>query len=187
MDVGWTLMFSAAYRSSNMRRYAALLRGVSPSNAKMADLKKAFEAAGFADVKTVLSSGNVVFTAREAAEASLGRRAQEAMTQHLGTAFLTIVRPIDALRELLAADPYTGFHLQPGAKRVVTFLRHTPAAKMNLPIEVDGACILTIRGREVFTAYVQSSKGAVFMTLIEKTFGKEATTRTWDSIAKIAR
>ena len=49
-----------------MRRYAALLRGVSPSNAKMSDLKKAFEAARFTDVKTVLSSGNVAFTAREA-------------------------------------------------------------------------------------------------------------------------
>jgi hypothetical protein len=101
--------------------------------------------------------------------------------------FLTIIRPIDALRDLLAADPYSGFRLQRGAKRVVTFLRHTPGAKMKLPIEVDGARILTVRGREVFTAHVQSSKGAVFMTLIEKTFGKEATTRTWDSIAKITR
>jgi len=25
------------------------------------------------------------------------------------------------------------------------------------------------------------------MTLIEKTFGKEATTRTWDTVAKVAR
>lgn len=44
-----------------MPRYAAFLRGVSPMNAKMPELKKAFEAAGFLEVKTVLSSGNVVF------------------------------------------------------------------------------------------------------------------------------
>jgi len=31
-------------------RYAAFLRGVSPMNAKMADLKRAFEAAGFTDL-----------------------------------------------------------------------------------------------------------------------------------------
>jgi uncharacterized protein (DUF1697 family) len=170
-----------------MRRYAALLRGVSPSNVKMSDLKKAFEAAGFTDVKTVLSSGNVVFTAREASEASLERRAEAAIEHHLGTAFLTIIRPIETLRELLAADPYSAFRIEPHAKRVVTFLRHTPGSKMKLPIEIDGARILAVRGREVFTAYVQSPKGAVFMTLIEKTFGKEATTRTWDSVAKIAR
>ena len=36
-----------------MPRYAAFLRGVNPMNAKMPELTKAFEAAGFADVKTV--------------------------------------------------------------------------------------------------------------------------------------
>jgi uncharacterized protein (DUF1697 family) len=170
-----------------MRRYAALLRGVSPNNAKMSDLKEAFDAAGFTDVKTVLSSGNVVFTAREASEVSLERRAEAATKNHLGTAFLIIIRPVQALRELLASDPYNAFRVEPGAKRVVTFLRHTPGSKMKLPIELDGARILAVRGREVFTAYIRSPKGAVFMTLIEKTFGKEATTRTWDTVAKIAR
>ena len=47
-------------------RYAAFLRGVSPMNAKMPELKRAFEAAGFGDVKTLLSSGNVVFDAPKA-------------------------------------------------------------------------------------------------------------------------
>ena len=170
-----------------MRRYAALLRGVSPSNAKMSDLRAAFEAAGFTDVKTVLSSGNVVFTAREASDASLARRAEAATRNHLGTAFLIIIRPIEALQELLASDPYSAFRVEPGAKRVVTFLKHTPGSKVKLPLELDGARILAVRGREVFTAYVRSPKGAVFMTLIEKTFGKDATTRTWDTVAKIAR
>jgi uncharacterized protein (DUF1697 family) len=153
----------------------------------MPDLRKAFEAAGFKDVKTVLSSGNVVFSAREASETTLARRGEAATKSHLGTPFLIIIRPIDALRELLASDPYAAFRVTPGAKRVITFLRDTPAATLKLPIEVDGARILAVKGREVFTAYVPDSKGAVFMTLIEKTFGKEATTRTWESVAKIAR
>jgi uncharacterized protein (DUF1697 family) len=46
-----------------MKRYAAFLRGVSPMNAKMPELRAAFEAAGFEDVRTLLSSGNVVFGA----------------------------------------------------------------------------------------------------------------------------
>jgi uncharacterized protein (DUF1697 family) len=65
-------------------------------------------------------------------EASLERREETAMKQHLGTAFLTIIRPIEVLRELLAADPYSAFRIEPGAKRVVTFLRHTTASKMKL-------------------------------------------------------
>ena len=46
-----------------MTRYVAFLRGVSPMNCKMPALKRCFEAAGFTDVKTILSSGNVAFTA----------------------------------------------------------------------------------------------------------------------------
>ena len=170
-----------------MPRYAALLRGVSPLNATMPELKAAFEEAGFTDVKTVLSSGNVVFTATRAAESSLERKAEVATLKRLGHHFLTIVRPIDALRQLLESDPYKAFRLPPGSKRVVTFLRNEPKSKLALPIELDGARILRIEGREVFTAYVPNPKGAVFMTLIEKTFGKEVTTRTWDTVAKIAR
>lgn len=156
-------------------------------NAKMPDLKKAFESTGFSDVKTVLSSGNVVFSARAASPDALQRKAETAMQRQLGSAFLTIVRSIDALAELLAADPYRSFRLDPAAKRIVTFLRDRPTAKPALPIVFAGARILHVKGADVFSAYVRNPKGAVFMSLIEKTFGKDQTTRTWDTVAKIVR
>lgn len=76
-----------------MPRYVAFLRGVSPTNAKMPELKRAFEAGGFTEVRTVLSSGNVVFDARSRSETALARRAEDTMAEHLGRAFATIVRP----------------------------------------------------------------------------------------------
>lgn len=170
-----------------LRRFAAFLRGVSPMNAKMPALKRCLENAGFHDVKTILSSGNVVFGAPPASEAALERKLEEVMERDLGRPFLTIVRPVDALRALLGSDPYAAFQLPPGAKRVVTFLRGKPRAKPPLPIEVDGAHILRMDDRVVFTAYVPSPRGAVFMSLIEKTFGQEVTTRTWGTIEKVAR
>lgn len=170
-----------------MPRYAALLRGIMPTNAKMAELKSAFESAGFDEVKTVLGSGNVVFSAARATEAALERKAEAAMTRELGKSFLTIVRPIDALRELLDADPFAEFEVAPGAKRVVTFLRDAPDGRVTLPDELEGARIHRIVGREVFTSYVRGPKTPVFMTLIERTFGKEQTTRTWETVGKIAR
>lgn len=170
-----------------MPRYAAFLRGVSPMNAKMPELKQAFELAGFSDVKTVLSSGNVVFTARSASGPALERRAEAAMEARLGSAFPTIVREIDALRRLLESDPYEAFALEPGTKRIVTFLRVKPRARLVLPVERDGARILRMEDREVFSAYVPSPRGPVFMALLEKTFGRDITTRTWDTVAKVAR
>ena len=174
-------------KGSSVRRYAAFLRGVSPMNAKMPELRRCFEEAGFEDVKTVLSSGNVVFSARASGEKALAKKAEAAMEQRLGRSFAVIVRSIEDLHAILASDPYKKHRLAPDAKRVVTFLRSAPESKLSLPIELDGARILCIQGSEVFTAYVPSKRGAVFMTLIEKTFGKEVTTRTWETIQKVAK
>lgn len=169
-----------------MPRYVAFLRGVSPMNAKMAELKRCFEGAGFTDVKTVLSSGNVVFDASAKSATRLARDAEAAMAKQLGRTFYTIVRPANRLRELIEADPYAAFRLPANAKRVVTFLREPHKGRLSLPLERDGVCILVMKGREVFTAYVPNPRGPVFMTLIEKTFGANVTTRTWDTVKKCA-
>lgn len=156
-------------------------------NAKMPELKRAFEKAGFDEVRTVLGSGNVVFSARTASDAALQRKAEAGMQEHLGGAFVTIIRSIDELQALLAADPFAEYRLPPASKRIVTFLREAPTREPpRLPAQ-DGARILRVRGREVFTTYVPTPKGPVFMTLIEKTFGADVTTRTWDTVRKVAR
>lgn len=169
-----------------MPRYVAFLRGVSPMNAKMAELKRCFEAAGFTRVKTVLASGNVVFDARAGSELALARRIEGAMAKELDRTFYTIVRSTQALLELIEADPYADFRLPPEAKRVITFLREPHESPPPLPLEKEGARILAVRGAEIFTAYVPQPGNPVFMALIEKNFGAEITTRTWDTVKKCA-
>jgi uncharacterized protein (DUF1697 family) len=170
-----------------MPRYVALLRGVSPMNARMPELKHAFEAGGFTDVRTLLSSGNVVFDARAASIDALQRRAEAVMLAGLSRSFETIVRPVPHLQQLIASDPYAAFELAPGAKRIVTFLREpVDAATWVLPPERDGARILKVDGGEVFSVYLPNAKGPVFMTLLERTFGKHITTRTIDTVRKCA-
>lgn len=168
-------------------RYVAFLRGVMPTNAKMPALRKAFESAGFTDVATVLGSGNVVFTARAASESALERRAEAAMAKVLGRTFYTIVRPADVLQQLIDADPYAAFRVAPNAKRVVTFSRSAHRGGLTLPIEVDGARILAVVGREVFTAYLPTARTPVFMTLIAKHFGPNVTTRTWETVGRCVK
>ena len=127
-------------------------------NAKMAELRRCFEAAGITHVKT----------------------------RRFGRAFHTVVRSSEALQGMLDAGPFAAFRLSAKAKRVVTFQRKTPCRRLSLPIEMHGARILAARGREIFTAYVPSARGAAFMALIEKTFGREVTTRTWETVKKCA-
>jgi hypothetical protein len=87
---------------------------------------------------------------------------------------------------LIESDPYSDFKLAANAKRVVTFARNLSKPKQPLPIEWAGARILAVRGGEVLSAYVPGPKGPVFMQLIEKTFGADVTTRTWETVRKCA-
>lgn len=169
-----------------MPEYVAFLRGVMPTNARMPELRRAFELARFTGVRTVLGSGNVVFSARSLSEAAVTRQAEAAMDGHLGRTFYTIVRPMSYLRALIESDPWAGFGLPANAKRIVTFLRepHPPVA---LPIETEGVRILATTGREVLTAYLPNTRGPMFMTLIEQTLGASVTTRTWDTVRKCAK
>jgi uncharacterized protein (DUF1697 family) len=150
----------------------------------MSELKRCFEAVGFTDVRTVLSSGNVAFGARAKSETTLVQEIEAAMAKQLDRVFYTIVRPASVLRELLEADPYADFRLPANAKRVVTFLREPHKANLSLPVKSDGVEILAINGREIFTAYVPNPRGPVFMALIEKLFGANVTTRTWETVKK---
>jgi len=170
-----------------MPLYVALLRGVMPTLVKMPQLVRAFESAGFTNVRTVLSSGNVVFSSPKVSLRTLERRAEAAMLKEISRSFVPIVRPVDRLRQLLATDPYAEARLPRDAKRIVTFLSAAHPTTLALPIEVDGARIIAMDGTEIFSAYTPTPKGPVFMKLLEKTFGKGQTTRTWDTVAKIAR
>jgi hypothetical protein len=57
---------------------------------------------------------------------------------------------------------------------------------VTLPLAADGAQVLAVHGREAFTAYVASDQGPVFMQLIQRAFGNDVTTRTWDTVRKCA-
>lgn len=174
-------------RAGARARYVALLRGVSPMNCRMPALKRCFEAAGFTDVKTLLSSGNVAFDAEPVIVPELEAAAEAAMEQHLGRRFMTIVRPASFLQGLIARDPFRGFALPAGGKRVITFLRRPhEAAVPQLPVRLGDAAVLGFERTEAFCVYVPEQKGPVFMALLERTFGKDITTRTWDTVARCA-
>lgn len=170
-----------------MPRFVAFLRGVSPMNASMPELKRCFEDAGFTNVRTLLSSGNVAFDVRgRASEAAIEQKAEKAMHKAWGRSFYTIVRPCEYLQQMLATDPFGAHGVPPNAKRVVSFLREARQPKVELPLAQDQAAVLCLLGREAFSAYLPSDKGPVFMKLIDNAFGADVTTRTWETVAKCA-
>lgn len=150
----------------------------------MPELKACFEAAGFGSVRTVMSSGNVVFDVAEPDPARLESLAEQAMVQQLGRSFYTIVRSRDELQALLASDPFAEHGIPPQAQRVVSFFRASAQPRVALPLARDMASVFLARGREAFTAYVPNEQGPIFMSLIEQAFGKDVTTRTLGTLRK---
>jgi uncharacterized protein (DUF1697 family) len=170
-----------------MPRYAALLRGVMPTNCKMADLKESLESAGFTDVKTVIASGNAVFSTRKAPEKAIAKRAEAAMQEVMGRSFMTIVRSIDDLQAVLERDFFATLKLPPNAKRNVTFLPEPFRKKLVLPMELRGAQICAVEKDVAYTWYVPIAVDPAFMVLIDKTFEKNCTTRTWETVGRIVK
>ena len=68
-------------------KYLALLRGINVGTAKriaMADLRRVFGELGYGDVRTLLNSGNVVFTVLKKSAADPGARIEKAIADQLG-------------------------------------------------------------------------------------------------------
>jgi len=90
-----------------MTRYVALLRGVNVGgvNMKMADLADVVRGLGYDDVKTVLASGNVLFTTPDAAAASKDRL-EAALRERFGYEAWVHVLTVDAVQRIIDAFPY---------------------------------------------------------------------------------
>lgn len=155
-------------------------------NTKMPELKACFDSAGFTNVKTILSSGNLAFDCDLIDEREIEKIAEEHMVKNLGRSFFTIVRSAQSLAHLLSSDPYTLHGIPSNAKRVMTFMRDTRQPQVELPLMQNNASVFLLAERVAFTAYIPTDKGAIFMRLIERAFGKDVTTRTVKTVAKCA-
>jgi uncharacterized protein (DUF1697 family) len=155
----------------------------------MAALKKAFEAMGFKDVRTVLASGNVIFEAPGKdphPDLTISRGLEKAF----GFPVRVLVRTVRELRDLVASDPFKGEPSGPGIKLYVTFLAQKKPAlsRLHLKTPAEGVRIVRVRPGEVLSVITLSASGGTpeLMAFLEKAFGREVTTRNWQTVRKLA-
>lgn len=92
-------------------RYIALLRGINVGGntmIKMTELKALFEQCGFENVVTYINSGNLAFDSRKAAEEKLVAKIEKAVAGHVGKQVAVMVRERDAIKKVLANNPFAG-------------------------------------------------------------------------------
>lgn len=174
-----------------MTRFVALLRGVNlgKRQVKSADLKAAFEAMGFAGVKTLLASGNVLFDAEPKAVSQ--KTIEAALEERFGFDIGTVLRTQDELRALMASDPFNGRSEDENTKLYVTFLAEPEARTLPMPCAVDGDFeVVHLSDREVCIIAHRLPHGRYGegMEQIWKHFGKKRlwTSRNWNTVVKAA-
>lgn len=176
-----------------MQQYAAFVRGIMPSNPNMtgAKLRGVCEGLGFANVGSVLASGNLFFACAEADPPELEARIESALNRELGIPGRTIVRSLPELQMLLDSDPFPGLTHQRGTYLTATFLKgfDPPAAIPDSPDGLTRIVGYDSAARAVLAVTDNSEPGKTpdFMTLLEKACGKDLTTRTWLTVQRVVK
>jgi uncharacterized protein (DUF1697 family) len=167
----------------------ALLRGINVGKNKrvaMADLRTLLTDLGYGEVKTLLQSGNAVFTT-SAKPADVERAIEKAISDELRLDVRVLVRTAPELGKVVATSPIPEGEAE-GSRYFVAFLSAKPAAATwkDLAPEEFLPEKFAVIGRE---AYVWCAKGllesAVMPHFSEKRLGVAVTVRNWNTVTKL--
>ena len=170
-------------------RLVALIRGINVGRAKrvaMADLRTLVEKLGYRDVRTLLNSGNVVFTSRGGTPGAAAIRIEQAMARHPGISARVIVVTAAELAVAVSANPLVKIATNP-SRLMVAFLAHQPdRARLRALVKQDWAPERLALGARV--AYLWCPEGVIASPLsdaVGRVLGDAMTVRNWSTVTKL--
>jgi uncharacterized protein (DUF1697 family) len=172
-----------------MDKYVSLLRGINVGGHKkvpMSELKKQFEKLGFKHVKTLLASGNVVFEG----EITKLDKIPNHLEKVFGFTIPVITLPFQKIEEIVNSDPFRDIKVTPKTRLYVTFLADDPKSRLKNPFTTEDGSFMIIKqtGKVLFSVLDLEKTGTIDgMNILEKEYGKNITTRNYNTIQKIAK
>lgn len=169
--------------------HVALLRGINVGRAKrvaMADLRGMVEGLGYRDVKTVLNSGNVLFTAGAKDARDHAARIEAAMKKDLGVPARVTVLPAAGLATIVEGNSLLDLADNPSCLFVTVFRQAADRAKLVALSREDWAPDAIAIGRGA--AYLWCPRGMMASKLAEtmgRSLGDGITTRNWATMTKL--
>lgn len=166
----------------------ALLRGINVGRAKrvaMADLRKLLGDLGFAQVRTVLNSGNVVYDGGKVAPAEAAARIEEALVLKLGVAARVTVLSASQFAELVEQNT-----LAPAADaaRLLTLVLNNPADIQRLAPLVQQSWQPEALALGRWAAYAWCPDGVLASKVVAALgvlLGDGVTSRNWATMQKL--
>lgn len=174
-----------------MTTLAGFLRGINVGGhhkVPMAELREKLTAIGCTQVKTLLNSGNIVFEADTNPIEPLEQRLEDYLSQLFGFPIPIILRTQKEISALVDENPFAAVHVHKDIRCYVSFLKDTPTFALPLPYtSADNSFrIIAIQNKTILSVLDLSAtttpKG---MDDLEKLFGKNITTRNWNTVVKV--
>ncbi|WP_109807981.1 DUF1697 domain-containing protein [Sphingosinithalassobacter portus] len=174
-----------------MKRWAALLRGVNVGGRKlaMADLRAMLTGMGFADVATLLASGNATFAADAPDAAKLEAALEAESAKILGLTAEYLVRDAAEIADVMAANPFPDVAKTRPNQLIVLFHRDPFDTMLldTLAARYDGPERLRAVGRELYIDFPDGQGRSNLVPEMTKCkFPRVATGRNWNTIGKVA-
>src|SRR5262245_60393351 len=141
-----------------MTRHVALLRAVnlgSHNKVGMADLRKLLTELGFADVQSLLQSGNLVFATEGRTGAQLEELLEAEAKKRLGLDTDFMVRTTGEWRAVIAGNPFPDEAERDPGHLVVLFLKEEVKAKDVAALQeaIKDREVVRAKGRQAYIVY----------------------------------
>lgn len=168
--------------------YVALLRGINVGRAKrvpMAALREVYAEAGYAQVRTLLNSGNVVFSSDAPLPADTAEVLEAALLRRTGVRSSVILLTAAELDTAVTGNPFAEIATDPTRLMVAVFQK-APGAALDAVLAEDWAPEALAVGERV--AYAWCPAGLLqspLMTAVGKALGAAVTTRNWATVSKL--
>ncbi|MFY9588538.1 MAG: DUF1697 domain-containing protein [Actinomycetota bacterium] len=175
-----------------MTTYIALLRAVNLAGLNkvgMADLRDLVAGQGFKDPKTLLQSGNVVFSGRARASAALETSLEKAAASQLEVTTAFFIRTAEEWTKIISGNPFPKEAKNDPGRLLVAALKDAPARKsaQALSDAIRGRESVRIKGKTAYLVYPDGvGRSKLTMALIEKKLGTRGTARNWNTVLKLA-
>src|SRR5690606_37835063 len=122
----YVIKFLYMKNPSNKSVWVAFLRGINVGGhhkVPMEELKATLASMGFSHIKTLLNSGNVVFTTDSTEIATVEAQMTEVLEKKFGFPIPVIIRKMEDIQQLVADNPFKAVEVHKDIRLYVTFLR----------------------------------------------------------------
>ena len=170
------------------KTYIALLRGINVGKAKrisMADLRQLVEGCGYANVRTLLNSGNVVFASSRVA-GNAASIIEKALIKDVGVSAKVTVLPADELAEVVVDNPILDVATNPSRHLVAFF--HNPADRKKVQplMKQDwGHEAISLNHHVVYLWCPDGVLESQVAKAVNRALGDSVTMRNWATVQKL--